>query len=276
MVVAQEGGYLLYVPTDLRVANVDGREVMLQWDWSAEPPAGGFVVEGGVTSGQTLASIVTGPETLVGFAAPEGSFFVRVHAVADLLRERSSNEVPLHVNAPVAPSPPLNLLGAASGDHLDLAWTNTFAGGPPTGLTLHVTGALATTIPLGLTDGFSYTGVPPGTYAFTVTASNRSGNSAASNPVTLTFPGGCSGVPLAPVRLGATHRDRVVTVRWDSAASGPAPSDYVLRVSELGLIIPTGRRLLSGSVAPGTYTLSVAARNPCGMSAWSELQVIVP
>ena len=276
VVVVQEGGHLLYVPSDLRVASVIGQQVTLQWEWSADPPSGGFVVEGGVTPGQTLAHIGAGSETLVSFAAPTGSFFVRVHTVADGLRQRPSNEVPLHVNVPVAPSPPRDLLGSASGNRVDLAWVNTFEGGAPTGLTLHVGGALTTTLALGLTDRFSYTGVPPGTYTFAVTASNSSGTSALSNPVTITFPGGCSGAPLAPGRLGAMHLGRVVTVRWDPAASGPAPSDYVLQVPELGLSVPTGTRSLSGTVDPGSYTLSVTARNPCGMSPPSEVRVVVP
>jgi hypothetical protein len=57
---------------------------------------------------------------------------VRVHEAEDTAFERPSNEVPLVVNLPVAPSPPAHLLATISGNRLDRAWTNTFRGGAPT------------------------------------------------------------------------------------------------------------------------------------------------
>ena len=84
--------------------------------------------------------------------------------------------------------------------------------GIPSSLVLDVAGSLSTSLPLGLNDTFSFAGVPPGTYTFTLRALNASGSSQPSSPVTLTFPGPCSGPPLAPsgfiaYKVGSTiHR----------------------------------------------------------------------
>jgi hypothetical protein len=65
-------------------------------------------------------------------------------------------------------------------------------------------------------------------------------------------------------------------VNWAPGTSGPAPTGYVLHVT--GAFVgsfPTVERGLSGAVGPGTYTLSVMAVNPCGVSAVTAPQTIV-
>ena len=135
------------------------------------------------------------------------------------------------MNVPQPPSAPANLLGTVNGDFIALAWKNTFAGGAPTNVVLDVSGALATTIPLGATDAFTFAGVPPGTYTLSLRALNGAGASPSSNPITLTFPGACSGVPQAPANLLAYRVGSTIFVTWDPAASGPAPTAFILNVS---------------------------------------------
>jgi hypothetical protein len=264
------------IPSDLRVTRVDGNLVTLRWSWSG-PATSGFVVAGGLHPGQTLATLPTGSDyPIYTFIAPTGSFFVRVHAAEDTAFERPSNEVPLIVNVPVAPSAPANLLGTISGNRVDLAWTNTFGGGAPAGVTLQVSGSVTTAFPLGPTERFSFVGVPPGTYTLAVVASNAGGVSDPSNAVTLTFPTGCTGAPLTPTQFLAYRIGRTVFVVWEPAETGPAPTDYALNVAELGLSLPTGgARMLSGTVLPGSYTVAVSASNLCGASAPTAAQTVV-
>jgi len=259
-------------------ASVIGNVVTLRWAIpSGGPTPTNFVLEGGVAPGEVLASLPTGSAApTFAFAAPSGSFFVRMHALNGVSRSSASNEIRIHVNVPVAPSAPANLLGLVNGSTLALAWTNTYAGGAPTSLVLDVTGAITTAVPLGLTDTFSFAGVPAGTYTLSLRAVNAAGSSPPSNLVTLTFPGPCSGAPDPPSGVVAYAVGRTVFVDWTPAATGPAPTSYVLTVtgSFVGSF-PTATRALSGTVGPGSYTLSVAAVNTCGTSATSAPQTVV-
>ena len=120
--------------------------------------------------------------------------------------------------------------------------------------------------------------MPPGTYTFAVRAVNASGVSAATAPVTLTFPGVCPGSPQPPTNLQVTKTGNQLAVAWDPPAAGAALTGYVLYVSgSLSFPIPLTTRSISGSVPPGSYTFSVAAANSCGQGAPSASQsVTVP
>ena len=264
-------------PTGLRAWSIDGNVVTLRWE---TPPIGptptGFVLEGGVDPGQVLASIPTnGPYPIYTFSAPSGAFHVRVHALAGAERSGPSNEIRIFVSTPTPPSPPADLLGLVNGSSLSLTWRNTFEGGAPTSLVLDVAGALDASLTMSVTDRFTYHGVPGGTYTLSVRAMNAAGTSNASNPVTLTFPGACSGAPLSPLWFLAYKIGNTIFVVWDAAASGPAPTDYVLNVngSFVGSF-PTTSKTLSGTVGPGSYGLSVLATNACGSSPATPEQTI--
>ncbi len=267
-------------PTGLFAESIIGNLVTLRWI----PPAFGlaptnYVLEGGINPGEVLASIPTG-STVPRFTilAPTGSFYVRIHTLAGASRSIASNEIRIHVNVPVAPSAPTNLLGLVNGSNIALAWKNTFAGGSTAGLLLDVSGSLTTTIPLGVTDNFQFSGVPGGTYTLSLRAANGAGVSGSSNSLTLTFPGACSGAPQTPADVLAYRIGNTVFVSWDLAAAGPAPTGFVLNVtgSFVGSIA-TPTRGLSGTVGPGTYNLSVVANNACGASPPSTpVSVTVP
>lgn len=268
----------LQPPAGLVAHSIVGNVVTLRWTIAAAGPAPtGFVLEGGVTPGEVLGSFPTGSAVpTYTFTAPTGSFYIRLHALNGTERSAASNEIRIHVNAPAPPSAPAHLLGLVNGSTLALAWTNTYAGGAPTSLVLDVTGSIATSIALGVSDGFDFAGVPDGTYTLSLRAQNGSGSSAASNAVTLTFPGSCTGPPLAPANVLAYRMGNTIYVDWSPAASGPAPTGYVLNVTgSFEGAFTTSGRAMSGTAGPGSYTLSVTATNACGASAASPAQTVV-
>lgn len=264
-------------PFNFRVDSVTGSLVTLRWDVPAiGPQAAEFVLEGGLNPAEVLASVATGSNAPVfTFVAPTGSFFIRSHGQLGADKSPASNEVALHVNVPVVPSAPAGLTGMVNGSSLALSWNNTFAGGPPSGLMLDVTGSIVTSIPLGLGESFAFAGVPNGTYTLALRATNAGGASPASNPVTVTFPGACSGAPRAPANFLGYKIGNTVFVQWDSPAAGPAPTGYVLNATGdvVGSAVTPGRSM-SGTVGPGTYNLTVMATNPCGTSPASPVQVV--
>jgi subtilisin-like proprotein convertase family protein len=265
-------------PTALTVANAVGNSLTFKWTASpAGPPPTSFVFEGGITPGQVLATVPTAAESLT-LSVPNGSFFVRVKAVSGADTSSQSNELPIYVNVAVPPSAPANLLITRNGSNLDLTWRNTFAGAAPTGLFLDVGGAVAASLPLPVTESFSYSGVPAGAYTFSVRASNGAGVSGPSNTRSATFPGACSGAPQTPANFRAFRIGSTLFVDWDSPAVGSAVSYYVLSVTgAFALTVPTPLQALSGAVPAGTYNLSVVAVNPCGNSPSTAVKsVTVP
>ena len=131
-------------------------------------------------------------------------------------------------------------------------------------------------MPVGLDERFTFRGVPAGTYTFTVRATNGAGVSAPSNPVTLTFPTGCTGAPQPPERFLAYSVGDWLNLLWNPPSAGPAATSY--QVSATGAVagtVPLTARWLSGAVPPGSYTLTVTALNPCGASAPSPPQTVV-
>jgi hypothetical protein len=265
-------------PRNLVVVASSGLTVKLRWEPPLLGPAPtGYVLKGGFSPGQVLASIPTGSTaTFFTFLAPSGSFFIRMHSVLGGDESGPSNEVSLHVSVPVPPSAPANLLGMANGSFLALAWKNTFEGGPPSNLILDVSGSFTGSFTMGAVETFTFPAVPAGTYTLAVRASNAGGTSAPSNPVTLTLPSACSGAPTAPAHFLAYKLGNTVFVEWDPPATGPAPTGYVLNVTGAFVgSITTAGRTLSGSVGPGSYGLSVQAVNPCGASPFTVEQVVV-
>ena len=265
-------------PSNLR-STIIGNRVSLAWDASPSDALTGYVVEGGATPGSVLATVATGgTATSFAFDAPTGAFYVRLHALTAGGRSRASNEIRILVNVPQPPTEPTGLLGLANGATLALSWKNPATGGAPSSLVLDVSGDVTTSLPLPLSETFSFAGVPTGTYTFTVRAVNGTGTSVTSTPVTLTFPGICAGAPQAPQNFAVTRSGSQVSVSWDPPAEGAAVSSYVLKASgAVTMSLPMSTRSIGGAVPPGTYNLSVLAVNPCGSGAETSAQsVTVP
>ena len=266
-------------PIGLYVSSMEGNLVTFRWrpfPFGPQPTA--HVIEGGVNPGEVLGSLATGsPYPIFTVSVPTGSFFIRMHALDGSDRSGASNEIQIFVNVPQQPSSPANLVGVANGDTVGLAWRNTFAGGAPSSLVLDVTGSQTGSLPLGMTENFSFAGMPGGTYTFTVRETNDTGTSAQSNAVTMTFPSACSGAPLAPSNFLAYKIVNTVYLVWDPPVSGAATTSYIVNVT--GSFVggfPTTGRSLSGAAPPGTYTFTVTGMNDCGSATTSEQTVTIP
>lgn len=275
-------------PTGLRVASIVGNEVTLRW---TEPAGGaeptGYVLEGGLNPGETLASVATNHGAPVyTFVAPSGSFYVRMRTQAADQLGPPSGEIPLHVNVPVPPSPPGLLQGVANGSTLALAWRTAFGGAAPTSYILDVSGDAHASIPLPLTDNITFSGVPAGTYELRLRAANAAGASdpgftaafgdgPSTLPLKFTFPSSCSGAPETPSSFLAYSLGNTLYVMWEPPMVGYAPTEYVLNVDG-GLVgsVTTTARVLKGTVGNGYYLLSVAARNPCGQGPFTYVRVV--
>lgn len=265
-------------PTELYVSSVVGNMVTFRWNAPVLGPAPTqFVLEGGIPSAPILASLPTGSHApIFTVAVPNGSWIARVHTLVGGEKSAASNEVAVHANVPVAPSAPANLLGLVNGTTLGLAWKNTFLGGAPSGLVLDVTGSLAASIPIGPAESFAFAGVPGGSYTLQLRAGNGAGLSGASNPVSVSFPGACSGAPAPPERFLVYRLGSTAHVIWEPASTGAAPSSYVVHVS--GSFVgsfPTAARRVSSPIGPGTYHVSVSTVNACGTSAATAAQTLV-
>jgi len=262
-------------PTGLYAASIVGNEVTLRWTTpAAGPPAGGYIIRGGIAPGATLARIPTGSQDPVfTFTAPTGAFYVSVYGDDE---NEASNEIRIFVNVAQPPSAPQNLIGLVTNSSIVLAWRNSFEGGEPTIIGVDVTGPITATIPVGLIDTVRFDGVPSGTYTVSLRAANAAGISPSSNAITLTVPTACSGVPLPPERFLVYRQGTTVTAIWDPAAAGAAPTNYLLEVSGAftGSFSTTGR-ILSGTLSTGTYSVRVSAQNACGSSAPTPAQTIV-
>ena len=258
-------------PTDVRVARVDGREVTFVWTAPATGPAPlAYQLEGGLAPGQTLGTLPAGSGEALRLTLPAGTFYVRLRTQTSAGLSAPSADVLVQVSLPNPPSAPEGLLGMVSGNKVVLAWTPTFQGGAPTGAILDVSGALSGSVPLGSIDRFEFPMMPAGQYTFTVRQANAQGPSNSSNAVTLSFPGTCSGVPGAPLRLRTVQAAGRVTILWDPPSTGPAPSSYLLTVSgSFNVIVPMSERTITAPVPPGTYTLTVSGANDCATGASS-------
>jgi len=174
----------------------------------------------------------------------------------------------------------VHLLGVVNGSNVALTWTNTYEGGAPTSLVLDVSGVVVATIPLELSDHAAFLNVPGGawvgtTYRIGLRAQNAAGS---SQPATVTFqvPVPCSGPPAVPTGMLAYLVGSTVHVDWTPGPSGAAPTSYVLDVTgtHVGQYATTARTL-SALLKTGSYTFSVEARNPCGVSAATPPQTVV-
>jgi hypothetical protein len=263
-------------PSGLALLSSVGNTVTIAWTPPTEGLAPtGYVLEGGLTPGQVLATIPTGSaSSSFTFTAPTGRFYIRIHATAAGQRSGASNEIQIAVNLPIAPAAPTSLRGLASGSTLALSWINP-SGGSVDALQLVVSGAVSVVLRIPVTESFTYVGVPPGGYGFAVQALNSAGSSALSNPVSLTFPGTCPGAPAVPSNLSVTSSGRAITVAWNQPTTGSAVTQYTIHVTGAFTgALPTTVRAITGIVGPGAYTISVSASNPCGTSAATPAQTV--
>jgi hypothetical protein len=266
-------------PTGLIVTSLAGNTVTLQWKAPLiGPGVAMYVLEGGTIPGQVIASMPTGSaDPKVTFVAPAGSYYVRIHSVSHTgARSRASSEIRIYIDVPSGPTAPTNLLGVVNGGSVGLSWRNTFGGGAPTNIMLDVTGGITTSLAIGLSESFTFAGVPPGTYTFSVRGINSGGTSGSSNSVTLTFPSTCNAsAPSTPANFVVAKSGNTVSASWLPASSGRASTSYQVNVTgSYSTTVTTTARSVSSPVGPGTYNIRVRAVNACGNSSYTAFQTV--
>jgi hypothetical protein len=183
-----------------------------------------------------------------------------------------------------APGAPRDLVASVSGTTVVLKWSKSAGGSMPSGYVLEAGSQPGESnlfvSPIGGSAlSFTAPNAEAGTYYVRVRASNRHGVSDASNEATVIVGAGsraCTVPPTAPADLRFVVNGSTVVLSWN--ASQQAPSSYIVEttsgadgtyrsVSDTG---SAATSLTEESVAPGTYTVRVGARNACGGSALSD------
>ncbi len=264
-------------PTGLYVAQVVGNIAMLRWNPPLlGPRPDGYILEGGLSAGQTMVAVPTGNQApFFTVAAPNGSFYVRMRAYRGGAQSLPSNEVRLHINAALRPGAPTNVQGAIKGSALFLAWRNSYTGGTPDYLMLDVTGPATVSVPLPLSESWSLPGAPDGTWTFRLRAVNAAGASSQSGSVSVTAPSTTCALPRVPMNFTVNTGGNVVSLSWDTPSGGTPAAYYMLNVSgAFNGAFPITARNFASPAPPGTYNFSIRAVNACGVGPVTAYQTV--
>lgn len=246
-----------------------------------------YVIRAGSGPGLfNLADVDTGSlATSLATSAPNGTYFVRVHARNTFGLSPASNEVTFTLGpqpCTTLPGAPGTLSATVSGLQVAFTWgsaasatTYVLEAGSATGL--------SNLVALNVGSGLSFAAsAAPGTFFIRVRGSNACGVGPASNEVPITL-GTAVPLPGAPQNLTAEVSGRTVTLAWSTPVSGGAPSGYVLEAgSSPGLAdIAAAPVSATGFVAPnvptGRYYVRVRATNAAGSGPpTSDREVVVP
>jgi hypothetical protein len=276
-------GNALTAPRDLTV-QYSGTEVFLTWRAPVRGPIQSYVVRAGPAAGESgLADFDTGSAaTTLSARAPEGVYFVRIHArrpegVSGPSNEVSFALVPFGCNA--VPRAPVGLTGTASADGATLEW------GAAVGAASYLVeaGSQPGAADIAILDMGTrlnlQTSAPPGRYFVRTRGLNSCGRGAASNEVVLTVGGPPPG---APSNLTVQVAGRTATLAWDAPTSGAVPEFYQLEAgsspgsADVAVARSAERVFVATGAVPGTYYVRVRAGNAAGLSApTTEVQVTI-
>ncbi len=271
-------------PRNLTVqhANLD---VFLSWTAPASGSVTSYVVRAGSASGQSnLFDFDTGSTaaTLLG-TAPEGVYYVRVHARSAQGLTGPSNEIafalaPFGCNA--VPRAPGSLSASGFETTASLAWSGAIGAGSY----VVEAGSAPSRADLARLDvGRNLrldTIAPPGTYHVRVRGLNACGEGPASNEAVVQV-GGPPPEPATDLRVAVTAS--TVVLEWNAPGTGPVPLFYRLEAgSQPGLTdlatVNTGALTYTATgVPPGTYFVRARSGNAAGYGpATPEVTVVVP
>lgn len=268
------GGNALTSPRDLTV-QYSGTEVYLSWRAPVRGAVDSYIIRAGAVTGETtLANFDTGSSATVFHAlAPEGVYYVRVHARHGAAITGPSNEVafalvPFGCNT--SPRAPGTLSGVASADGISLAW------GPAINASSYVIEAgsatgLADIAVVGVGQALTLqTAAPAQRYFIRARGANSCGRGPASNEIDLTVGGP---PPLSPANLRARVSGSTVGLEWDAPTTGAVPTFYHVEagsgpgMSDLATTRTSERALVATGVPAGRYFVRVRAGNASGLSA---------
>ena len=188
-----------------------------------------------------------------------------------------------------APGAPGNLTYLVNGSTVSLYWTHSsgtfthyvieaaLTPGGPAFVTAETSAFVDPSKLPQMLSSVAFQGIGDGTYYVRVRGANGGQWSAPSNEVQIIV-GGCR-APAAPTEFTAIMRNGTAYMMWN-AGSGRAPATYDLIARENGNVVavfPLGNTpyLNVGGVPPGfTFAVSVQARNACGASAESNVQMV--
>jgi photosystem II stability/assembly factor-like uncharacterized protein len=256
-------------PGTLR-ASATGNVVNLEWSAPTGAPTS-YVVRAGSSSGQSnLADFDTGGlATSLTATAPNGTYFVRVHARNGWGLGPPSNEVIVNVGCTALPTAPGTLSAEVSGLGVTLSWSAA-AGAASYRLEAGSAPGLADLAVLSASSATSFqTTAPPGTYYVRVRGVSACGIGPASNEVPLAV-GSALPLPGPPENLGFSVSGSTVTVTWSAPSTGGAATSYVVEagsgpgLANLAVLPVTGSPLVAQGVPAGTYFVRVRARNATG------------
>lgn len=269
-----------------------GNFVTLSWSAPApgdSPTAGlpsSYVIRAGSSPGLSdLANFDTGSlATTFSTPAPDGTYFVRIHARNFFGLSEPSNEVQVTVGAPPCSGPPGvpgQLVATVSGLSVAFTW------GTASGATSYVLEAGSVTggsdvARLNVGAATSLDGsAPAGVYYVRVRGTNPCSDGPASNELVVTL-GTPVVLPGPPTNLAFTLDGTFVTLTWGPPVTGGAAASYGLVAgSGPGLadraVIPLQGTELQGIAPPGIYYVRVHAINVAGPGPPSnEVIVNVP
>ena len=261
------------------------------FSWQAPASASGepvqtYVLDAGGAPGATLLSLPLGNVLSFSATVPDAIYYVRLRAITAAGSGPASNEVQIALGQTAPPQPPLALLATVAGTAVTLQWTENPLGGVISSYQLQAGTASGLVdvgvFPLTATTRTLSVNAPPGTYFVRLVAVNAAGTSPPSNEAIVTTGAGICTIPAVPTGLQATSAGGVINVRWNAAAAGAIPQQYVVQAgpvsgaTTVAVALPPSPTAIGGAVPPGPYFVRVIAVNSCGVSAPSaEASVVV-
>jgi hypothetical protein len=173
---------------------------------------------------------------------------------------------------PTQLSAPVNLRATVIGSTVSLAWIAPTSG-TPTGYVVEggtVPGQTLASIPTGSTATSFTFSAPTGSFFVRLHATSASGRSPDSNEIRIFV--NVPQLPSAPTNLLGLANGSNLSLSWETATAGGAPTAFILDVSgalTTSLPLPQGETFSYTGVPPGTYTFAVRAVNSAGTSAAS-------
>jgi len=281
------------VPADLRAQLAD-QLVSLTWRLPPDASRTAVRLEAGSAEGRADLAAIELPADATSFAsaAPRGTYFVRVRALAGVVPSAPTADVSFAVGPPEVPGAPTEATAVTEGRQVTVQWTSP-AGTPlayvfEAGTDVGRSDVGSLTLP-GTATSFSLD-APVGRFFGRLRAVNQAGRSVAGGELVIDLTprpwlvcNAFSLVPTAPTGLTATVVGPTVTLQWQQPVDGPiAESQHVVVGSAPGrsdladLVIDALATSFAATAPPGTYYVRVG-QGGCGPAAYSnEVKVVVP